>query len=266
MSGISILALALTQVDKVVLSKVLTLEAFGYYTVASTVASSLYRLIGPIFAAFFPRFSQLVGEGNETSLAQLYHGGCQLMAVVLLPVAFILALFAQDVLQLWTRNEVLARHTFLILALLSIGTALNGLMNLPYALQLAYGWTRLAFYTNLVAVIVLVPPLVWAASRYGGVGAAAIWVVLNLGYVLVTAQIMHRRLLRGEKWKWYAQDLALPLVAAAVVAGLGRALIPSCCVSQPVLVGGIAAVSAATLAAAVLAAPRVRRQLLTVVM
>jgi O-antigen/teichoic acid export membrane protein len=70
---------------------------------------------------------------------------------------------------------------------------------MPYALQLANGWTKLAFYQNLVSIIVLVPGIILLTERYGMVGAAIIWVLLNSGYVFITVQLMHRRLLRGEQ-------------------------------------------------------------------
>ena len=40
------------QLDKVILSKILSLEMFGYYTLASMVAMSLGRLALPIFTQF----------------------------------------------------------------------------------------------------------------------------------------------------------------------------------------------------------------------
>ena len=52
MSGISILAVILTQLDKVILSKILSLEMFGYYMLASMVAMSLGRLFTPVFLVF----------------------------------------------------------------------------------------------------------------------------------------------------------------------------------------------------------------------
>jgi hypothetical protein len=57
------------------------------------------------------------------------------------------------------------------------------------------------------------------------VGVASVWFVLNIGYVLLEIPIMHLRLLRGEKWRWYLQDVALPLVVCLFVAGIGRILI-----------------------------------------
>ncbi len=70
MSGISILATILTQLDKIILSNMLTLEMFGYYTLAGVFAMSLYRLIGPVFSAIYPRFTQFVSLGNHDGLKQ----------------------------------------------------------------------------------------------------------------------------------------------------------------------------------------------------
>ncbi len=145
MSGIVIVSIMMTQMDKVILSKMLTLEMFGYYVLAATVATSLNLLIAPVFSAMYPRFTQIVSLGDEEGLKQLYHHSCQLMSVVILPVTIVIAFFSKEILFLWTRNSTTAQYTHLILSILVIGTALNGLIHLPHALQLAYGWTTLAF-------------------------------------------------------------------------------------------------------------------------
>lgn len=220
MSGITVTAIILTQLDKVILSRLLSLEMFGYYSLASALAMSLYRLIGPVFSGVYPRFTQLVTIGDHEGLKQLYHRSCQLMSVLILPTAIVTALFSREILFLWTQNPITARHAHIILSILIIGTALNGLMNLPYALQLAYGWTRLAFYANVVSVILLAPLIVLLTTHYGAVGGASVWVILNAGLVLLLIQLMHRRLLPSEKWNWYWWDVGIPLAAACITACL----------------------------------------------
>ncbi len=84
---------------------------------------------------------------------------------------------------LWTQSPVTAEHTHLLVSILVMGTAFNGLMNIPYALQLAFGWTRLAFLVNLVSVLLLVPLMIVLTKWYGAVGAASVWVILNVGYM-----------------------------------------------------------------------------------
>ena len=99
---ITIMAILLTQMDKIILSKMLSLETFGYYTLATLVASSVALLASPIQVAVFPRFSQLVSKGDEKELARLYHVSCQWVSLAVIPVAALIALFSEDILLLWT--------------------------------------------------------------------------------------------------------------------------------------------------------------------
>ncbi len=224
MTGISLVATILTQLDKVLLSKLLSLTDFGYYTFATTLAAVIYRITGPIFIAYYPRLTELVSKGDSEGVVEVYHQGCQLMAVAILPVTFVLFFFPKEILMLWTRNPSMAEHSSMLISLLIIGNALNGLLHIPYALQLAYGWTKLAFYQNIIAVIVLVPAIYFGTLHWGAVGAAAVWVVLNIGYMLISIQLMYRRLLVTEKNSWYLNDVAKPLIAALLVSGSARTL------------------------------------------
>ncbi|WP_298199948.1 oligosaccharide flippase family protein [Desulfosporosinus sp.] len=258
MTGISVTAIILTQVDKIILSKILTLEMFGYYILATVVAGALYGLIGPLFSALFPRFSQLVSLNDQVGLKELYHKSCQFMSVMILPAAIVVSFFSSEILFLWTGNPMTVANTHTIVSLLIIGTALNGLMNLPYALQLAHGWTKLAFYTNIVASILLVPMIYFLAIHYGTVGAASAWVALNAGYVLICIQIMHSRLLKGEQWRWYLYDVGVPLLVALSSALLWWLFMPDG-MSKLVMFIYLTMVSATTLLASAFATPVTRQ-------
>jgi O-antigen/teichoic acid export membrane protein len=217
MTGISIVSIILMQTDKIILSKLISLEEFGYYNLAGTVSSGLLIVTVPIFTSVFPRFSQIVAQGDEQNLIEVYHKSCQILAVVLLPIAVMLSLFSKDILLLWTGNSVLAEKTHLLVSFLTIGTACNGLMNVPYAMQLAYGWTKLAIYINIAAISLLIPLLFWLTNIYGAVGAASIWAILNVGYVLIGIRFMHLRLLKKELARWYLDDVIKPLFGAMFV-------------------------------------------------
>jgi O-antigen/teichoic acid export membrane protein len=213
--------------DKIILSKMLSLEMFGYYALASLIAMSPMRLSLPVFSSIYPRFSQLVSLNEQESLRQLYHKGCQFMAVLILPASIVVALYSYEFILLWTQNPITAENSHLLVSILICGTALNTLMDLPHALQWSYGWTRLSFFRNLVAVGLLVPLIIYLATIYGAVGAASVWLILNVGYVLLEVPLMHRRLLIEEKWRWYWQDVLIPLVAALAIAASGKLFINS---------------------------------------
>ena len=58
------------------------------------------------------------------------------------------------------------------------------------------------------------------------IGVASVWVILNFTVFLFEIPIMHRRILRGEEWKWDAQDVLFPLMASLLIAAAGRILMP----------------------------------------
>jgi O-antigen/teichoic acid export membrane protein len=264
-SGITITAILLTQMDKVLLSRLVTLESLGYYSLAATAAAGLYRLVSPLFSAFYPRFVQLATLQAERELEALYHLGTQLLAVIVLPVAIVGAVFAAPIMQAWTGNADAAANSGPIFRLLLLGTALNGLMNFPYAIQLAYGWTTLTLVGNLVAIGVFIPAMYALVRQWGGQGAAAVWLALNFSYLTISTTVMHQRLLRGAQRIWLVNAILKP--AAAVLASVGIAL---CTVGSPVNLNrtllGLQVLSitgVATLAAA-FATPSVRARILSV--
>ena len=226
MIGISLVTIFLTQLDKIILSKMLTLEMFGYYMLAFSVASVLVSLVNPVHSALFPRFSQLVAAGSEAEISELYHKGCQLVSVIILPIAVTLVFFAEELLTLWVGDPVVVSNAHMILSILIIGTVINGLMTLPYTLQLAYGWTRLTLYKNIVAVILLVPLMIWMVQMYHGIGAALAWVILNFGYIIFEIPIMHQRLLRNEMGRWYRRDIILPVLIVTLIGFIAREILP----------------------------------------
>ncbi len=224
-TGITLLSLVLTQLDMLILSKLLTLKDFGYYSFAFTTSNVLGYLTQPIFIALFPRFCQLVTEKDDKALTTLYHNGCRMLSTVIIPAGIVVALFSRELLSLWTRNLQVVSHVHVLLSIIIIGTLLNSIMLLPYALQIANGWTKLSLYKNIIAVACFVPLLLMMISRYNVVGAAIMWIVVNAGYFVFEVPVMHRRLLKGEMWTWLFKDVGGPLAISLIIGGIARILI-----------------------------------------
>lgn len=216
MMGITFLVILLTQVDKIILSRLLALSDYGYYTLASTVAGGLYTLISPISQALYPRLCELHTRQDDAALIEVYHTGAQLVSVIAGSAALVILMFSDVLLGLWTQDVDIAQAAGPLLSILIFGNLLNSMMWIPYQAQLAHGWTRHAVHANSIAVLFVVPAIVWATPRYGALGAAWVWVALNTGYVLISIQFMYRRILQTEKWRWYWHDIAAPLLPAAL--------------------------------------------------
>jgi O-antigen/teichoic acid export membrane protein len=259
MGGIAITGILLSQLDKVLVSKLLTLEAFGTYTLAATVSNAIPLLIvGPVFNGIFPQLTALVATGPDQEVKMLYHRGTQLMAVLVSAVGGLIAVFSFEILAVWTRSPETASRAWPIVSVLVIGMMLNALMALPYALQLAHGWTSLGLRLNLALAVLLVPTIVVMTSRWGPLGAAGAWVLMNTVYMLVGVPFTHGRLMPGESRTWLARDILPPLGTVMIVLAIGRAVVPKSA-GAGATVASVAAVFVVALGAAVLAAPLVRR-------
>jgi hypothetical protein len=99
---------------------------------------------------------------------------------------------------------------------------LNGLTWIPYQAQLAYGWTSLVVRVNILSICVIPPVLFWIIPKYGPLGAACVWLVLNLGYCLFSVPLMFRKILKTEMWSWYLHDIIKPLVLIFATVALLR--------------------------------------------
>ena len=224
---ITLFSLLLTQFDKILLSRLLPLKVFAVYAVAGVLSTGLYMLSTPIGAAFYPSFTQLITLGDVKALRHAYHQAAQLSAVVMGSAAIVLIVFADSVLGAWTGNPTLTKDAAPILRVLAFGTLLSGFIGIPFQMQLAYGWTKLTIKMNFVAVALLVPMLFLVVPRYGGIGAAWVWVALNAGYLLFGIHFMHLRVLPSEKWRWYGRDVLAPASAAVAAALLCKYGMPN---------------------------------------
>ncbi len=257
MSGTSVVLLLVTQLDKVILSRMLPLAIFGYYTLAWSAASNLFRFVTPVQQAFFPQLAGALARGDEVRLAALYHRMTQILIVLTAPLALLVVFFSWEALYVWTGDAITSTRTAPVLMLLMFGTLLNALMYPTYTVQVASGWTRLLFTFTVCAASLLAPGLVVLTSLYGSIGAATAWPVLNLSFATILVPLMHRRLLRGEMVRWYKDDVIIPGLAALIVVAVARLLIPAG-LDRSAMFIYLAATGFAVLVATALAAPATR--------
>lgn len=259
MSLIGLTALILTQLDKVLLSRLLTLETFGHYMLAATLSNGLALLVGPVFHLIFPRLSALTAQG--ATVADFYQLSAQVIVVLVLPTGLMLIAFAQPILTLWLGDAVIAQTTAPLARLLVTGSLLNSFMVAPYALQLANGWTGLGVRLNVLLIGLMLPALLALTTQYGSVGASAVWPLLNLVYLIIGLPATHQRLLPEARGRWLMESILLPAGGAGSVIVLALWLFPMN-FQPPALLFYLIATWAAAQAAAFVAASQPRRWLI----
>ncbi len=225
--GITLVGAMIVQLDKIVLSRSLSLDQFGYYALAGVIASSMIVVSQTVFNAIFPRFSYMRSAGLEGDLKRLYHRTSQLMSFFVLPASAVLTVMSYDVLLLWTGSAEIAERTWLFVSLLVLGSTLSALYNVPLALQLAFRQARVSLLGLLTGIVVLTPLMLLIAPYYGGVGVSSLVLAFYVIYLLVCINVMHRRLLPSERRKWFITDTGAPILVVYSLVLVVRWLRPS---------------------------------------
>ena len=215
-----------TQTDKLVLSKILPLAEYGYFTLAVLVASGVMVISGPISSAVMPRMAKLEAEGDHAGLIHVYRQATQLVSVIAGAASITLALYAEPLLWAWTGDRALAHQAAPVLALYAIGNGILAVAAFPYYLQYAKGDLRLHLIGNAVFVVLLVPAIIWASSQYGAVGAGCVWLGMNLLSFIAWLPLVHRKFEPGLNFKWYFQDILLIFLAAGLASYCFSILLP----------------------------------------
>lgn len=196
-----------TQTDKLLLSKLLPLADYAYFTLAVLMASGVMIISGPISGALLPRLSKLAAERQDAALIRLYRNATQLVCVIAIPTAAVLAFFAEQVLWAWTGDAEIASKAAPVLRLYALGNGVLALGAFPYYLQFAKGDLTLHVLGNVIFVLLLVPALTWATFEYGVVGAGWAWLNANAMYFLCWVPVVHSRFVTGLHLKWVLKDV-----------------------------------------------------------
>jgi O-antigen/teichoic acid export membrane protein len=263
---LSIIGLIGTQADKLVASKMVSLEEFGYYSIAVMVCTSiLVTLAGSIQRVSFPLFTRLASNADTRLLARSYHQHSQLVSALVIPTTLLIVFFSYEIMFMWTGDSRLAVRVSPLLSIYAVGTGLTCLIWIPNALQLAYGWTRLTIYVNLIAMLIYIPSLILAVRNLGAVGGALCWLGVNAAHFLTYVGLMHRRILIGEALNWYIKDVGRPLFAALIFFLIARVVVHAESNSL-VLFIELVALYCVSLTITTIAAPLVRRKLFSVIL
>ncbi|MDO8788919.1 MAG: oligosaccharide flippase family protein [Sulfuritalea sp.] len=226
MTAITLLTMVFLHLDKALLSRLVSLQELGYYTLAATAANVMFMVAVPATQAIYPQLVKLSFCNDQTEMFAIYRKTTKFVTILTASASMLLCFFAGGTIYMWSGSQDLIRKTAPLLSILVIGSFLNGLSYLPYQLQVAHGRTSLPLKAITLAVVLFIPSILVVVPLYGVEGAAWIWVVLNAIYLLVTSYFIHSGLLMARKWEWYLFDTLLPTCATVIVMVLAKQFQP----------------------------------------
>jgi O-antigen/teichoic acid export membrane protein len=176
---ISLCSWMITEMDKVVVSKLLPLTLLGLYTFARGAVNQGALLTAAISNAIYPHFSALHGGGKTAELRSAYNKTQDLICFAMVPV-FAAVPFAaipvfSRVFDLRSAHLLLLPATFLCL-----GTYMNGTLTTPYVASLAVGRPDIGARQIVLALFIFPPVSAIAIYWFGLNGAGFSWVLYNI--------------------------------------------------------------------------------------
>lgn len=243
MGLIAILSVLLTQLDRLMISKLLGLEVLGYYSLAYNTALALSLLQTAFNGAALPSFAEAYGRDLPQELLNRYEKTSRLMGFVLALPCCALIFFGHDLLAWWI-DLAAAEGAARSMALLALGFFLNAMVSNSYVLAVACGKPGLPLRINLFGAVVYIPLLYMALVLAGSEGAAAAWIGLNVYYLATLYPAAQRGLLQQALLPWLCRNLLAFLVLGASTFGGMRILASTVDSSMAVWAGLVLAIIA----------------------
>ncbi|MET0611848.1 MAG: oligosaccharide flippase family protein, partial [Pseudomonas caspiana] len=214
----SVLWIVLTQMDKVLLSDLLPLDQYGYFSLVALITTGIMMLTNPLVQALLPRMTVLVAEGRQNEMHALLLAANRFACTFLFPLAALIGLHGNYLIYAWTGDWVAAQWSQQILCWYSLGSAIMAISAFQFYLQYAYGQLRLHIWYSVISAIVTVPVMFYAIRYQGAYGAAIAWFLLRAVSFAIWPVIVHHRLAPGIHGQWLRDILRISVMTAVGLA------------------------------------------------
>lgn len=179
MTVISLTALMYLQIDKLVLSKILPIDTFGYYYFAYSIVAKGALVTMAISHAVFPHLSSINSSGDKNAMRRQYHKLQDMLCFLIVPV-FAVIPFVSLPLFTYLFNETIAHTLLMPTTLLCLGFYMTGTLTIPNNISFVVGKPGIVARQNLLVIFVVVPVTVICINMWGMVGASISIVVYSL--------------------------------------------------------------------------------------
>jgi O-antigen/teichoic acid export membrane protein len=210
-----------TQMDKIAISKLLSLENLGYYTLAISLSQGIIVVVNPIATALLPRFTALYSTGKNEEASALFNQMNLIVSIVVFSIMANMCFFAKDLLWVWTGQIKLANQAAVFLPILAIPMSMIALTYLAYYVAIANGYTKLNNFLGIISLFATMPGY-WVATRYyGAVGAASVFCIVQIITAFVYLFFINKKFLKSNVIKEiFIKQIILPIGISLGVAYL----------------------------------------------
>jgi len=215
---ISLIAAINTQLDKLAISKFLSLDSLGYYTLAIAVAQVLIVLANPISTALLPRFTSLYSEKRIVDASILFQRITVFVSILVFALMANMSFFSKELIFIWTGDISIAKRVATFLPIISFSMSMLSLALLPYTIAIANGYTKLNNVLGIVSLFVTLPGYWFATRIFGAIGAASVFCGVQVMTTIIYLYFINRKFLHLSIFRFiFFKSLLFPLFISLLV-------------------------------------------------
>ncbi len=215
---ISLVASLNSQMDKLTISKLLTVETLGYYTLAASLSLATLSIIGPISVALLPRFTALYSKRASIEASQLFSKINLFVGVITFTIMANMLFFAEELIWIWTGNKELAVQASLYLPIMSLSYAMLSLQIFPFNIAIANGYTKLNNQLGIISLIITLPGYWFTTKYFGGIGAAIVFCVVQFSITVIYIYFIKKKFLKEISLKTlYINQMLFPFIVSLTI-------------------------------------------------
>ena len=215
---ISLISLVNRQLDKMIISKYLTLTDLGAYNVATTLGSLTAIIPSAVYVSVFPKFTNYATTNQQKELKDRFLLINRAVSIVLSCMGGYIAVFASELIYLWTRSQVYVDALGIVGTLVVLAVSALEFQQIPYALALAYGNTKINIKVGLIFLPIVCISTYVAISKIGLLGAGIVYVVMMMGQTITYQYLVCKTYIPKMESRVIIVDSLLPFIVSVVVA------------------------------------------------
>jgi O-antigen/teichoic acid export membrane protein len=169
-----IAAILLSNVEKLLLARYVSVESLGFYSVAFTFANMATMFSMSMTQSLVPAFSQLITPEKRSEFDALFSRTIRFNLIWLLPMMMFMFVIAKPFFTLWA-GAAFGRESSVPFYILLLGLFFNILAYIPHSTITASGKTDVFAKLYWFELILYVSAAVWLVNTYQIVGAAIAW-------------------------------------------------------------------------------------------
>lgn len=198
-----------SNIDKMIVSRLLPLGLFGYYAVARSMVSQVSGLFATaVSQAAYPVFSVMLKNGEKKGVLSRYQTLHHFLSSLIIPVLAGILFFFTPLFS-YIFNRGVAELLFWPVLFLCVGHFMEATWSIPYAVSLASGKPGIAARQQAYNFVVILPVTFFMVYRFGLIGAGLSWAVFYLLHYAYGVPRICRECLEIPVASWFGTILRL---------------------------------------------------------